>query len=61
MHTVTANGLFTGVFQFGGNYGHLEAYPSQIILKSVSDLELVDRVGLSPSQLSSSAREKVCH
>ena len=56
----TVNGLFTGVFHFGGGYGHMAAYQIEFSDGSASNLKVVDRLGLPPSRLSDDSRRKVC-
>jgi hypothetical protein len=56
----TVNGVFAGVFHSNGSYGHLGAYQHELLVGSVSDLKVVDRLGLPPSRLSAYSHKKVC-
>ena len=56
----TVNGVFTGVFR-RGTYGHMDAFGYSLSVSSVSDLELIDHLGLPPSTLNVETRSKVCH
>lgn len=56
----TVNGVFTGVFHANGAYGHLGAFRHELLVTSVSDLKVVDRLGLSRFSLSAETRKKVC-
>jgi len=57
-------GIFTGVFHSEKHtYGHMGLYHYEVVLHSVSNLEVVDsrdHLGLAPSTLDPASRAKVC-
>jgi len=49
VHTLgTVSGVFTGVFQHPGRYGHLGDYPYQCNVTKTEQLRTIDRKGLPP-------------
>jgi hypothetical protein len=58
--TGTVNAVFSGVFRSsGGPYGD-GRYRFQFNVKSISDVKVVSKNGLSPDALPENARRKVC-
>ena len=56
----TVNGIFTGVFQSGGAYGHLGSYNFQFTIQRAKHIQTIDHAGLPPETMDANSRSKVC-
>lgn len=53
----TVNGVFAGVFR-RGTYGYMDALGYSLSVSSVSDLKLIEYLGLPPSTLDQGTRSR---
>jgi len=58
---VTMNGIFTGLLEGPGQFGHQGVYKYQLKVQGASSLKLVDRLGFVPDRLPPESRKRVCH